>query len=99
MVSDLVDVGCLGLEGILCAFYLGYDAGHLIDFLYPMIDVGLIFVDIVLNNRDIIYDFLGILRHDLDLSYELTLLFHVHLLQLQNQFILVISQLLVGCVL
>lgn len=57
--------------------------------------MGLVLVDIVLNDGDIIDDLLGILRHDLDLTHELTLLLHVHLLQLQNQLVLVICQLLV----
>ena len=97
--SDFVEVGGLDLEGIFGALYFGYDAGHLIYFLDPLINVRLVLINIVFNHRNVIDDFLGILRHYLDLSDQLALLLHVHLFQLQDQLILVLSQLLVGCAL
>ena len=94
-MSDLVEVGGLGLEWVLRAFDLGYDAGHLVDLLDPLVDVRLVLVDVVLDDRDVVDYLLGVLGHYLDLAHQLTLLLHVHLLQLQDQLVLVLSQLLV----
>ena len=72
---------------------LAHNRCHAVYFSDPSIDVGLVLVDIVFDQGDLLDDFTGILRHDLYFPHEVALLFHVQLLQSKDQFVFILEQL------
>lgn len=94
MFSDFAHVGCFNLEGLFNLFDLLDDIPQILYLFDPFVNMDLILVNVCLDNRNIIDYLLRVLRHDGDLFYQLCLLFHVQLFEVQYEFVFVEKQFL-----
>jgi len=70
-------------------FYFVDNLVEFLDLFDPLVDVHLISIYVTLNNCNIIDYFLGLARHDFNFPDQISLMFHVQLLQVENEFFFV----------
>lgn len=91
IVLKFVNIGGFNFQWFSSASDFADNGGHAINFSDPLVDVGLVPIDIVFNESDIFDDFSGVFGHDLYFPHEIALLLHVQLLQSKHQFVFVLK--------
>lgn len=91
IVLKFVNIRGFNFQWLSSASDFGHDRGHAINFSDPLVDVGLVPIDIVFDERDIFDNFSGIFGHNLYFPDQIALLLHMELLQSKHQLVLVLK--------